>query len=107
MTLWTVARQAPLSMGFPSQEYWSGLPFCSPEDLPNLEIEPRFPALQADSSLSEPPEKPSVFDIYCQIFFGLSCISLHLVICNLFPQSLDQSLCYQSLKFFVKLLSRK
>ena len=37
-TLWTVAHQAPLSMGFPKQEYWSGLPFPSPGDLPNLKI---------------------------------------------------------------------
>ena len=48
-TLWTVAHQAPLSMGFPRQEYWSGLPFPSPEDLPDLGIEPTSPALQADS----------------------------------------------------------
>ena len=44
-TPWTVARQAPLSMGFPRQEYWSGLPFLSPEDLPNPGIEPVSPAL--------------------------------------------------------------
>ena len=42
---WTVACQAPLSMAFPRQEYCSGLPFPSPGDLPNLEIEHRFPAL--------------------------------------------------------------
>ena len=46
---WTVARQAPLSMGFSRQEYWSGLPFPSPGDLPNPGIEPISPALQADS----------------------------------------------------------
>ena len=48
-TPWTVAYQAPPSMGFSSQEYWSGLPFPSPGDLPKLRIEPRSPALQADS----------------------------------------------------------
>ena len=48
-----VAFQAPLSMGFSRQEYWSGLPFPSPEDLPNPGIEPGSPALQADSLLSE------------------------------------------------------
>ena len=53
-TLWTVARQAPLSMGFSRQEYWSGLPFPSPEDLPNPGIEPGSPALQADALSSEP-----------------------------------------------------
>ena len=47
----TVAFQAPLSMGFSRQEYWSGLLFPSPGDLPNPEIEPRSPALQADSLL--------------------------------------------------------
>ena len=47
-TPWTVACQAPLSMGFPRQECWSWLPFPSPEDLPDPGIEPRSPALQAD-----------------------------------------------------------
>ena len=54
-TPWTVARQAPLSMGFSRQEYWSGLPCPPPGDLPHLGIEPRSPALQADCSLSGPP----------------------------------------------------
>ena len=49
MTLWTVACQAPLSMGFSWQEYWSGLPFPSTGDLPNPGIEPGSPAWQADS----------------------------------------------------------
>ena len=57
-TPWTVARQAPLSLGFPRQEYWSGLPFTSPGDLPDSGIEPGSPALQADSLLSELPGKP-------------------------------------------------
>ena len=56
--LWTVAHQAPPSMGFSRQEYWSGLPFPSPGDLPNPGIEPRSPTLQADALTSEPPEKP-------------------------------------------------
>ena len=45
VTPWTVAHQAPLRMGFPGQEYWSGLPFPSPGDLPNPGIEPKSPAL--------------------------------------------------------------
>ena len=49
MTPWSVAYQAPLSMGFSRQGYWSGLPFPSPGDLPNPEIEPGSPALQADT----------------------------------------------------------
>ena len=52
-TPWTVAYQAPPSMGFSRQEYWIGLPFPSPGDLPNTGIEPRSPALQADAL---PPE---------------------------------------------------
>ena len=57
-----IARQAPLSMGFSRQEYWSGLPFPSPGHLPNPGIEPGSPALQADSLPSEPPGRPSVPD---------------------------------------------
>ena len=57
-TPWTVAYQAPPSMEFFRQEYWSGLPFPSPGDLPNLGIEPRSPVLQADALTSEPPGKP-------------------------------------------------
>ena len=60
VTSWTVAHQAPLSMGFSRQEYWSGLPFLSPRDLPNPGIKPGSPALQADALPSEPPGKPKV-----------------------------------------------
>ena len=58
VTPWTVGCQAPLSMEFSRQQHWSGLPFPSPEDLPNLGIEPGSSALQADSLPSEPPENP-------------------------------------------------
>ena len=54
-TPWTVAYYTPLSMRFSRQEYWSGLPFPSPEDLPDSGIEPRSPALQVDALTSEPP----------------------------------------------------
>ena len=57
MTPWTVAYQAPPSMGFSRQECWSGLPFPSPGDLPNPGIEPGSPALQADTLPSEPSGK--------------------------------------------------
>ena len=60
VTLWTVAHQAPLSMEFSRQEYWSGLPFPSPGDLPDSGIEPRSPALQAEALTSEAPGKPLV-----------------------------------------------
>ena len=56
-TLWTVAHQAPPSMGFSKQEYWSGLPFPSPGDLPNPGIEPGSSALEADALTSEPPNE--------------------------------------------------
>ena len=58
-TPWTEEPGAPLSMGFSRQEYWSGLPFPSPGDLPNPGIEPRSPALQANALPSEPPGKRS------------------------------------------------
>ena len=54
-TPWTVAYQAPLSMGFSGQEYWVGLPFPSPGDLLDPGIEPGSPALQTDTLPSEPP----------------------------------------------------
>ena len=53
-----IAHQAPLSMEFSRHEYWSWLPVPYPGDLPNPGIEPRSPALQAESSLLEPPGKP-------------------------------------------------
>ena len=58
---WTIVYQASLSMEFSRQEYWSGLPFPSPEDLPDLGIKPRSPALQADTLPSEPSLKTKMF----------------------------------------------
>ena len=69
MTPWTAAHQAPLSMGFSRQEYWSGLPFPSPRDLPNPGIEPGSPALQADTLPSEPPGKSRLLQIAGLPFF--------------------------------------
>ena len=66
-TPWTVAYQALPSMGFSRQEYWSGLPFRSPEDLPDPGTQPRSPAWQADTLQSEPPGK-SIENLY-----GLLC----------------------------------
>ena len=57
-TPWMVAYQATWSIGFSKQEYWGGLPFPSPGDLPNPGIEPGSPALQTDALTSEPPGKP-------------------------------------------------
>ena len=56
-----IACQAPLSMGFSRQEYWSGLPFPSPGDLPDSGTEPRSPALQANSLSSEPPKESHMY----------------------------------------------
>ena len=60
MTPWTVAHKAPLSMEFSRQEYWNELPFPSPENLPDLGMEPRSPTLHADSLPSDPPGKPRI-----------------------------------------------
>ena len=57
-TPWTIACQGPLSVVFSRQEYWSGLPFPSPGDLPNPGIKPGSPALQANALSSEPSGKP-------------------------------------------------
>ena len=72
-TPWTVARQAPLSMGFSRQEYWSGLPFPSPGvGIPDPGIEPTSPALQVNSLPSEPPRKP-VIPVRLSQRFSLLC----------------------------------
>ena len=61
-TPWTAASQAPPSMGFSRQEYWSGAPLPSPGDLPDSGIEPGSPALQADALPSKSPGKPEMGD---------------------------------------------
>ena len=57
LTPWTVAHQAPLSIRFPRQEYWSGLPFPSPGDLPDPGIKPRSPTLAGGFFTTESPGK--------------------------------------------------
>ena len=69
-TLWTLAYRDPPSMGFSRQEYWSGLPFLSPGDLPNPGIEPRSPALQADSLPFVPPGKPTIQDFENYVYMA-------------------------------------
>ena len=100
-TPWTVAGQAPLSMGSSRQEYWSGLPFPSPGDLPHPGIEPRPPALQAESVPSEPSGKQAFQGCSSVSQFSRSVVSssLHEVAklllvsssCSSFPQSLPAS----------------
>ena len=63
MTSWTVAYQAPPSMEFSKQEYWSGLPFPSPGDLPKPGMEPGSSTLQADALPSEPPGKSKRYEV--------------------------------------------
>ena len=76
VTSWTVACQAPLSMGFSRQEYWTGLPFPSPGDLPDPGIKAGSPTLQADSLPSEPPGKPLFQERSSQTtVLGNACIS--------------------------------
>ena len=68
----TVVRQPPLFVEFSRQEYWSVLPFPSPENLPYPEMEPGFPALQTNSLRSEPPGKPQI--LYTRIHFKHNCL---------------------------------
>ena len=75
VTPWTIAYQAPPSMGFSRQEYWSGLPFPSPGDLPDPGIEPRSPAFQADALTSVPPGKPEM--LWGGRWEGGSCLGMH------------------------------
>ena len=67
VTPWTVAHQAPPPMGFSRQEYWSGLPFPSPGDLPDPGVEPRSPTLQADALTCEPPGKPQNIYLFISV----------------------------------------
>ena len=72
---WTVAYQAPQTMESSRQEYWSGLPFPSPGDLPDPGIEPRSPMLQADALPSEPPGKPI---LYTQVYIPVQSLSFEI-----------------------------
>ena len=78
VTPWTVAHQTPPSMGFSRQEYWSGLPFPSPGDLPDPGIEPRSPALRADALLSQLPGNSIYMRRYTVlVFFFLTYFTLY------------------------------
>ena len=83
MIPWTIACQAPLSIEFSRQGYWSGSPFPSPGDLPNPGTEPESPALQADFLPAEPPGKPHgyiwtyVLHVYAQV--RIICIHTHII----------------------------
>ena len=81
VSLWTVALQAPLSMGFSRREYWRGLPCLPPGDLPDLGIKPTSPALWVDSLPTEPPGNPTL-----SIIPSESTMLLHMA--ELYPFSL-------------------
>ena len=126
-TLWAIAQQASLPMGFSRQEYWSGLPFSSPGGLPDPGSEPRSPALQAGSLPSEPPEslssKCNSSTEFCFFFSPLKTIKwkdssdpvydqvmsiLLLYICFIHPLFLSSSHCLQqTLSWFTIALSNK
>ena len=83
VTPWTIAYQAPPSMGFSRQECWSGLPFPSPGDLPDPEIEPGSPTLQADALPSEPPGTILLFSsISLHWSLRKAFLSLHAILWN-------------------------
>ena len=76
-TPWTVACQAPLSMGFPREEHWNGLPFPFARDLPDPGVEPKSPALQADSLPTEPSGKPHMCAYVCINIYTHMCVHTH------------------------------
>ena len=75
---WTLAHPAPLFMGFPSQEYWSVLPFPSPGDLPNPEMEPMFAALAGEFFTAEQPGNYIGKPLDCQLFVNIIIIGITL-----------------------------
>ena len=88
-TPWSAVYQAPLSMGFSRHEYWSGLPFSPPGDLPNPGVEPGSLALQADALPSEPQGSPYFYreeqilsgDCLSKTSFRIKCVlmALHFI----------------------------
>ena len=85
MTPWTEDHQALQSMGFSRQEYWSGLPFPSPGDLPDPGTEPVSPALQADALLFEPSGKPHIpikLCVYIRVYVCMLCARSCLTLCD-------------------------
>ena len=86
MTPWTVAHQAPLSMGYSRQEYWSGLPFPSPGHLTDPGIKSWSPTLQADSLPMEPPGKPDILYVlppsFALMIIDFYCILINIMVCD-------------------------
>ena len=90
VTPWTVAHWAPLSMGFPRQEYWSRLPFPSPGDLPNSGIEPMSPAWQALTT--EVPGKLKICHLYSLYLALFACGEILTVF--LFHETVYEKYCF-------------
>ena len=105
VTLWTVAHQAPPSLGFSRQEHWSGLP-CPPlGDLPNPGIEHRSPALQTNSLLSEPPRKPQARKIRINHWLKISLNFFLFWVTSLkFPQKFYFSLLNTAKAFYTRIV---
>jgi len=78
-TPWTVALQAPWCVGFPRQEYWSGLPFPSPGDLPHPGIEPGSLALQVDSLPLEPDQRARCIYASLWVLWSVAVIEFYLL----------------------------
>ena len=106
VTPWTIAHQTPPSMAFYRQEYWSGLPFHSPGDLLGPGIEPWSPALQADTSPSEPPGLPyQMYDSHVFSWSLLNCLLIHLIVSTV---EFDEVQFIFSMKFFISgVISKK
>ena len=99
-TPWTVACQPPLFMGFPRQEYWDGLPFLPPRDLPDPEIEPMSPALRSGLFTNESLGKLFICVLIIPYFFLLfapysSCIFPALYPKSVFPLRIPNSFYYK------------
>ena len=86
-TPWTVARRAPLSMGFSRQEYWSGLPCPSPRDLPDPGVKSASPTLHVDSLPTELPWKSTFIKLNWQIFKKKKSLVLSLLVGEIKPTS--------------------
>ena len=100
MTSWTVAHQAPLFMEFSRQEHWSGLPLSPPGCLSDPGMQPRSPALQADSLLSEPPGKPK---------YRYMCNQIYVCVCIQTTETVRRKklFLYRATKFCAKKLTQK
>ena len=109
VTSWTVALQAPLSMVCSWQEYWSGLPFPSPGNLPDAGIQPRTPALQADSLPSELPGKSKILGSKTKaLSAGSICFSLKpCCVCVKFPIGILKSIAYPVFQSFASWMNGK